>query len=94
METEDCEGLAHIFQDILTNIYMDDVFLGASSFQHAKDLMKYIDLELGKYNFKVKGWSYSLNVITEDDPLTDEFGYVTVFSVEEMLFSMTMLVSS
>ena len=31
METEDCEGLAHIFQDMRTNIYVDDVFLGASS---------------------------------------------------------------
>ena len=77
METENCEGLAHIFQDMLTNIYVDEMFLGASSTQHAKDLMKYIDLELGKYNFKVKGWSNSLKVITEDDPLTDEFGYVT-----------------
>ena len=31
METEDCEGLPHIFQDMLTNIYVDDVFLGVSS---------------------------------------------------------------
>ena len=31
MDTEDCEGIAHMFQDMLTNIYVDDVFLGASS---------------------------------------------------------------
>ena len=82
METEDCEGLAHIFQDMLTNIYVDDVFLGASSTQHAKDLMKYINLELGKYSFKVKGWSYSLKVITAEDALTEEFGYVTAFGCQ------------
>ena len=64
METEDCKGLAHVFQDMLSNIYVDDVFLGASSTQHANDLMEYIDMELGKYNFKVKGWSYSLKAIT------------------------------
>ena len=28
IEIEDCEALAHIFQDMLTNIYVDDVFLG------------------------------------------------------------------
>ena len=44
--------------------------------------MKYINVELGKYNFKVKGWSYTLKVITEDDPLTDEFGYVTAFGCQ------------
>ena len=37
METKVCEGLAHVFQDMLTNIYVDDVFLGASSTQQAKD---------------------------------------------------------
>ena len=44
--------------------------------------MKYIDLELGKYNFKVKGWSYSLKVITAEDLLTDKFGYVTAFGCQ------------
>ena len=38
IETEDCKGLAHIFQDMLTNIYVDDVFLGAKDIQHARTL--------------------------------------------------------
>ena len=39
--------------------------------------MNYIDIEMGKYNFKVKGWSWSLKIITAEDPLSDENGYVT-----------------
>ena len=57
-------------------------FWGASSTKHAKDLMEYINNELGKYNFKVKGWSFTLKPITKDDPLTDENGYVTAFGCQ------------
>ena len=44
--------------------------------------MNYINLELGMYNFKVKRWSYSLKIITAEDPLSDEFGYVTAFGCQ------------
>ena len=81
-ETEEREGLAHIFKDMLTNIYVDDMFLGAKDMPHAKALMNYIDLELGKYKFKVKGWSWSLKIITAEDPLSDENGYVTAFGCQ------------
>ena len=44
MDTDDCEGLAHVFQDLINNLYVDDVFLGASSTKHAKELMEYISI--------------------------------------------------
>ena len=44
--------------------------------------MEYIDSKLAQYNFKVKGWSFTLKPITKDDPLTDESGYVTAFGCQ------------
>ena len=72
-----CQGMAHLLNDVISTIYVDDLFNGQKNLQKAKDLMDYIDRTLEKYGFKIKGWTYTGQPYSTDDPVRDENGMVT-----------------
>ena len=72
-----CPGMAHLLNDVISTIYVDDLFNDQDDLQKAKDLMGYIDRTLEKYGFKIKGWTYTGQPYSPDDPVRDEHGMVT-----------------
>ena len=67
-----CPGKAHLLNDVISTIYVDDLFNGRNSLQQAKELMNYIDQTLAKYGFTIKGWTYTGQPYSADDPVRDK----------------------
>ena len=71
-----CPGKAHLLNDVISTIYVDDLFNGRNSLQKAKELMNYINQTLAKYGFTIKGWTYTGQPYSADDPVRDKHGMV------------------
>ena len=59
-EKEKCTGLAHKFEDLVSFIFVDDIFYSVQGQKEADLLMDFITKALEKYAYKIKGWNFSL----------------------------------
>ena len=59
-DKEKFTGLAHKFEDLVSFIFVDDIFYSCQDQEEADLLMDFITKSLQKYAYKIKGWNFSL----------------------------------
>merc|ERR1711940_28988 len=70
-DKEKCTGLPHQFKDLVSFIFVDDIFYSVDGQQEADLLMDFISNALEKYSYKIKGWNFSLKKNSTEDPCLD-----------------------
>jgi hypothetical protein len=70
-EKDKCTGLPHQFKDLVSFIFVDDIFYSVDGQQEADLLMEFISNALEKYSYKIKGWNFSLKKNSPQDPCLD-----------------------
>ena len=70
-DKEKCTGLPHQFKDLVSFIFVDDIFYSVHGQEEADLLMDFVSTALEKYSYKIKGWNFSLKKNSPEDPCLD-----------------------
>ena len=69
---EHCPGLAHRYVEVLSYLYVDDLFNSEDYYSEMENLIKYIETLMAKFQFFFKGWDIAGLPVNPDSKTLDD----------------------